>query len=138
MALFSRRERIAIACIGILILTGWGTRLWLHNRSESGDLRIIRNAVEPPPSFRGENKAEKVSASSDPVDINTANSAELETLPMVGPSRAAAIVRYRTEHGPFSKAEDIMHVPGIGQGIFRSIEEMITVGDSSTVKPEKP
>ena len=138
MALFNRRERIAIACIGALILAGWGARLWLYNRSETDDLRVIRNAVEPPPFFRGQGEASAVADSSAVVNINIAGAAELEELPIIGPTRAAAIVRYRIGHGLFSKPEDIMHVPGIGPGIYRSIEGMITVGDSSAVKPDRP
>ena len=138
MALFNRRERIAIACIGVLILAGWGVRLWLYERSGTDDLRVIRNAVEPPPFFRGQEDSSATAWSSTVVNINTAGAAEIEELPMIGPTRAAAIVRYRSEHGLFSKPEDIMYVPGIGLGIYQSIEGMITVGDSSAVKPDGP
>ncbi len=49
------------------------------------------------------------------VDINTATAQTLETLPGIGPSKAEAIVRFRTEHGPFHAANDLLQVPGIGQ-----------------------
>jgi competence protein ComEA len=49
------------------------------------------------------------------VDINTATPQTLETLPGIGPSKAEAIVRYRTDHGPFHTANDLLQVPGIGQ-----------------------
>ena len=138
MALFSRRERMVIACIGILIFAGWGIRLWLYSHHETDDLRVIRNAVEPPPFFRGQDEDAVSADSSAVVNINTADAAELEELPMIGPSRAAAIVKYRIEHGPFSSREDIMQVSGIGPGIYRSLAERITVGDSSSLKPTGP
>ena len=140
MALFSRRERIAIACIGVLIFTGWGVRFWMHNNQDKSDIRIIRNAVEPPPFFSGKGEhTDSINVYSQvPVNINTAGAEELGELPMIGPTRAAAIVAYRAAHGPFLRSEDIMHVPGIGAGIYRSIADRITVGDSTAVKPEGP
>ncbi len=50
----------------------------------------------------------------EPIDLNTASAAELEDLPGVGPATAAAIVAYRTEHGPFSAVDELEEVPGIG------------------------
>ncbi len=60
------------------------------------------------------------------VNINTASSAELITLPGIGEARAQAILSYREEHGAFSSVEDIKRVSGIGDGIFAKIKERIT------------
>lgn len=62
------------------------------------------------------------------VDVNTADLAELETLPGIGPSKAAAIIQYRTEHGPFSTVDDLDNVPGIGASTLASLREQVTVG----------
>lgn len=62
------------------------------------------------------------------VNINTASSAELDTLPGIGASRAADIIAYRNANGPFTAIEDIMDVSGIGEGIFDDIKDLITVG----------
>jgi competence protein ComEA len=62
-----------------------------------------------------------------PIDINTATESLLDALPGIGPSKAAAIVTYRQEHGPFAKIEDIQNVPGIGIGLFNSMKDLITV-----------
>jgi competence protein ComEA len=67
-------------------------------------------------------------AASGPVNINTATAAELETLPGIGPKTAEAIVEYREANGPFETIEDIMDVPGIGEGTFEKIKDRITVG----------
>ncbi|MDZ7662772.1 ComEA family DNA-binding protein [Thiohalophilus sp.] len=54
-----------------------------------------------------------------PVNINTANAAELAAnINGVGQKKAAAIVEYRKQHGPFKKVEDLMEVQGIGPGIL--------------------
>ncbi|KHF31269.1 ComE operon protein 1 [Anoxybacillus sp. BCO1] len=49
------------------------------------------------------------------VNINTATAEQLQTLQGIGPAKAAAIIAYREEHGPFQKAEDLLNVSGIGQ-----------------------
>jgi competence protein ComEA len=67
-------------------------------------------------------------AASGPVDINAATATELETLPGIGPKTAVTIVEYREANGPFETIEDIMEVPGIGEGTFEKIRGGITVG----------
>ncbi len=67
------------------------------------------------------------------VNINTANTSELDALPGIGPAKAAAIVDYRTTHGPFVQATDIQKVKGIGPATYESLKDLITVGDVSAV-----
>jgi competence protein ComEA len=64
------------------------------------------------------------------VDINTASLELLDTLPNIGPKTAQEILDYRSANGPFGKIEDIMNVPGIGQGKFDAMKDLITVGTS--------
>lgn len=61
------------------------------------------------------------------VNINTAGSEELQTLPGIGEKRAEDIIAYREEHGPFRIVEDITDVSGIGEGILSRIIDYITV-----------
>ena len=61
------------------------------------------------------------------ININTADSEELQTLPSIGEKRAADIIAYREEHGPFRIVEDITNVSGIGEGILSQIIDHITV-----------
>ena len=102
MALFTKRDRIAIACIATLVLIGWGIRLALYRPGEVDDIRIIRNAIKLP--------------------------ASLDTLPMIGPVRAKAIIEYREKHGPFNKTEDVTKVPGIGPATYEKIKKQIKAG----------
>ncbi|NSW51750.1 MAG: helix-hairpin-helix domain-containing protein [Anaerolineae bacterium] len=62
-----------------------------------------------------------------PININYCTQAELETLPGIGPQKAAAVISYRDQYGPFSVIEDIMNVPGIGETIFDGIKDFLTV-----------
>lgn len=61
------------------------------------------------------------------LNINTATAAELETLPGIGEVLAQRIVDYRTEHGPFSSADGLLEVSGIGDKKLEAIESLITV-----------
>jgi len=65
---------------------------------------------------------------SDLININTASSFELESLPGIGPTTAGKIITYRDENGPFVSIEDIINVSGIGPGTYERIKDLITVG----------
>ncbi|WP_252502890.1 helix-hairpin-helix domain-containing protein [Sporosarcina sp. Marseille-Q4943] len=67
-----------------------------------------------------------VSKDDGKVNINTADAQELMTIPGIGPSKAAAIIQYREEHGLFASPEAIMEVSGIGQKTFDKLESFIT------------
>lgn len=69
------------------------------------------------------------------VNINTADLETLETLNGIGPSKAQAIIDYRTEHGPFAAKEDIMNVSGIGTATYDKIKDFITVDDGESQAP---
>ena len=62
------------------------------------------------------------------VDINSAGIEELEKLPGIGPSKAAKIVEYRNEHGPFHSLDELDNVSGIGKAIIDKISELATCG----------
>ncbi len=61
------------------------------------------------------------------VNINNASAEELMTLPGIGASRAAAIIQYREEQGPFQSIEQIMEVSGIKEGAFQKIQDKICI-----------
>ena len=61
------------------------------------------------------------------IDINTADAAQLVTIPGIGETRAAAILAYREKNGPFAKVEDIMQVSGIKSALFEKMKDYITI-----------
>ncbi len=65
-----------------------------------------------------------------PIDLNNATQEELLHLPGIGPSKAADILAYRQQNGPFLRPEDIMKVPGIGDSTFDQIREFIIVSET--------
>ncbi len=61
------------------------------------------------------------------VNINTADLAQLETLPGIGPSKAQAIIDHRTANGPFKTPNELTNVKGIGEKTYESLASLITV-----------
>ena len=61
------------------------------------------------------------------ININTASVKELDALPGIGPTMAKRIEEYRQSKGAFTSIDDIKHVKGIGDGLFKKIRDKITV-----------
>jgi competence protein ComEA len=61
------------------------------------------------------------------VNINTATAAQLETLPGIGPAKAAAIISYREKNGPFRSLDDLTEVAGIGAKTVEGLKDYITL-----------
>lgn len=61
-----------------------------------------------------------------PVDLNTASSEVLESLPGVGPDLAERIIAGR----PYEKLEDIMKVKGIGEATFQKMRPRLALDAS--------
>lgn len=62
------------------------------------------------------------------VDINTASEAELDTLPGIGPAKAADIIAWREANGPFTSPAQLDDVPGIGEATLSRLLPLVTVG----------
>lgn len=61
------------------------------------------------------------------ININTADSSQLQRLTGVGPSTAEKIINYRKEYGGFKTIEDIKNVSGIGEKTFEKLKNLIVV-----------
>ena len=55
------------------------------------------------------------------IDVNRAGVAELDALPGIGATRAAAIIAFRDSAGPFREPDDLKRVPGISPAIVARI-----------------
>ena len=69
------------------------------------------------------------------VNINTATKEELQSLKGVGPSKAKAIIDYRTKNGPFKTADDLNNVPGFGDKSTAKLKSSVTVSGKTTTEP---
>lgn len=61
------------------------------------------------------------------IDINTADKETLMQLKGIGEAKAQRIIDFRTKNGLFVTTNDLMRVDGIGEELFRDIQNKITV-----------
>jgi competence protein ComEA len=105
-------------------------RINLSVRIEDGDYFYMPGYDEVVP----ETAANYISVSIDsnqtvnfPIDINEADQEMLEALPGIGPTKAADILAYRDENGPFTSLEDLLNVPGIGPATLEAICDYLLI-----------
>ncbi len=61
------------------------------------------------------------------VDLNTADAAELDTLPRIGAAMAQRIIDWREANGRFTSVEDLLAVPGIGDKMLETLRDLVRV-----------
>ena len=61
------------------------------------------------------------------LDLNSASPDALDGLPGIGPTRAASIVQYRAQHGPFRSIEELGRVPGMGPAALARVRDHLAV-----------
>lgn len=88
-----------------------GERIHVQTKEE------FASSVPPPSEDSKEGETRRIR-------INTASKEELLKIPGIGSQRADAILKER-EKAPFRKAEDLLRVSGIKQGILDKIKEYI-------------
>jgi competence protein ComEA len=64
-------------------------------------------------------------ARAGPLSLSAATTAELEALDGVGPALAARIVAWRDAHGGFSSIDQLLEVPGIGDGRLEALRPQV-------------
>ena len=76
--------------------------------------------------------------SAAPVNINTADAKTIsDALSGIGPKKAEAIVKYRTEKGLFKTMDDLLNVVGIGEKTLEKNKNDILLDDSKTAAPKE-
>jgi len=85
------------------------------------------NAGTYPPGGNGGGNTDPPANDAGSININTADSSELQKLNGVGPVTAQKIIDYRTKRGGFSYIEELMNVSGIGAKTFEKLKDHITV-----------
>jgi len=72
--------------------------------------------------------AQKPAASeARPVDLNTADTMALESVPGIGKSLSQRIVAFREKNGPFQSVDDLLKVQGVGEKSIQKLRPYLTV-----------
>src|SRR6266481_5771941 len=74
-----------------------------------------------------------------PININTANSEELQQVPGIGPATADKILQMRKSYGAFKSVDDLLSIRGIGKKRLEKMRRYLTVSKSASLnKPSCP
>lgn len=108
-----------------------GQRVYVPRRGQTQIPEVVGATGPPPaeadPSVSAGDAAAGSGAAQAPVNLNTADATELDTLPGVGPATARAILDHRTRNGPFENVEQLLEVKGIGPAKLADMRSRVTV-----------
>ena len=132
MAGISRYEAAALGLTAAFVLftAGW----FFASQTQSEPYTVtVQQAADSASSSAAQ--PQDTSASQQPesllegerIPINTADVHDLDRLPGIGPTKAQAIVDYRTEHGPFQSTDQLLEVSGIGEATLEGLLDYITL-----------
>ena len=82
--------------------------------------------VGTPPAVAAKKAAAKISAS-NPLDLNRATLAQLDTLPGIGPVTAQRILDYRSKVGRINAVDELKKISGLGGAKFEEIKNLLRV-----------
>lgn len=79
------------------------------------------------PPVTGSKKAAAKISTSNPLDLNRATLAQLDTLPGIGPVTAQRILDYRTKVGRINTVDELKKISGLGGAKFEEIKNLLRV-----------
>jgi competence ComEA-like helix-hairpin-helix protein len=68
-----------------------------------------------------------------PININTANSEELQQVPGIGPATADKSLQMRKSYGAFKSVDDLLSIRGIGKKRLEKMRKYLTVSKSASL-----
>ena len=95
-----------------------------------GEPAVLGSSVSPGSATPGPSSSTPRPAKGAPtalINLNTATVEQLDTLPGVGPVRAAAIVAWRNANGKFTSVDQLGEVDGIGPGRLEKLRSLVRV-----------
>jgi competence protein ComEA len=92
-----------------------------------GERIYVPKVGETIPAVIGDTAAATDTTPAGPVNVNSATADQLDVLPGVGPTTAAAIIAHREQHGPFQTVDQLGDVRGIGPAKLDALRGLVTV-----------
>ncbi len=92
-----------------------------------GERIYVPKVGEAIPAVIGVDSAVDDTVAAGPVNVNSATADQLDVLPGVGPTTAAAIVAHRQQNGPFQAVDQLGDVRGIGPAKLDALRGLVTV-----------
>jgi len=81
----------------------------------------------------------RAKAAPKPININRANSEELQQVPGIGPATAEKILQMRKSYGAFKSIDDLLSIRGIGKKRLEKMRKYLTISKSVALnKPACP
>ena len=102
---------------------------WHRHSIASVFLAILACSLAAAPSTLAKKKPP-----AHPININTANSADLQQVPGIGPSTAQKILDTRKSYGSFKSVDDLLAIKGIGPKRLEKMRKYLTVGKPPSKK----
>ena len=126
-AIFKKISPLEGTVLILTLLFVLGTLLWFRVSRPAEGLTFVETGETGRTVSAPEQRSAPGMLEGEVLDLNTASQADLTRLPGIGEKKAAAILAWREEHGPFQVVEDVMSVDGIGEKILADIRPYVTV-----------
>lgn len=127
-AIFKKISPLEGLVLAFTLLFVLGTLLWFRASRPVGEMTFVETGGQEQTVSPPERPAAPGILEGERLDLNTASQADLTRLPGIGEKKAAAILAWREENGPFRVVEDLVSVDGIGEKILADIRPYVTVG----------
>ncbi len=143
---FERGEKtvvlVLISLIGGAALFGtWSDHLHYVTTAPSMETADAVSSLEEKSSVnkrvteRDPTESSSLAVKSGRLDPNKATASQLEALPGIGPSKAEAIIYYRTHYSEFIHLSDLENVHGIGPKTVQRLEPFLTLEEKPKIIP---
>ncbi|MGX5695254.1 ComEA family DNA-binding protein [Agromyces soli] len=116
----------AIAAAGGLAADADQAGVNLARPVADGEQLVVPRIGETPPAGAS-GSAGTAGAGDGLVHLNTADAAELDTLPRIGPALAGRIIDWREANGGFTSVDQLLEVAGIGDAVFAGLAELVAL-----------
>lgn len=109
-----------VDAINLARILGDGEQILVPDSEEAATLQLNAEQLIPDTPLQ---QVGEVAA----VNLNTASSEQLQSLPGIGPALAGRILDWRDANGQFSRVEQLLEVSGIGEKTFEQFRNLVTV-----------